>query len=264
MSAPHTRHVVLVTYGEPTEPGFVGQLVYSWRILVGLTRTVAPIPLPLLPLIAVARARNRTRLWTRHKYGSPLEAHTEGQAAALTAALETGPLNGTLVFNSDGSFTYTPNTGFTGTDSFTYTASDGIDDSNVATATITVNPVNDAPLAHNDAYSVGEDNTLTTTGANGVLLNDFDVEGDSLTAVLVAAPSSGSLTLNADGSFTYTPNADFFGVDWFTYTASDGALSSAEVTAVITVDPVNDVPRRTIIKTTDPDRYGIRTADYFI
>jgi protoheme ferro-lyase len=87
MSAPNTRHVVLVTYGEPTQPGFVGQLVYSWRILLGLTRTVAPIPLPLLPLIAVARARSRTRLWTRHQYGSPLEAHTEGQAAALTAAL---------------------------------------------------------------------------------------------------------------------------------------------------------------------------------
>jgi protoheme ferro-lyase len=87
MNAPQTRHVVLVTYGEPTHPGFIDQLVYSWRILVGLTRTVAPIPLPLLPLIAVARARNRTRLWTRHQYGSPLEAHTVAQAAALTAAL---------------------------------------------------------------------------------------------------------------------------------------------------------------------------------
>jgi protoheme ferro-lyase len=87
MSVPLTRHVVLVTYGEPTTPGFIGQLVYSWRILVGLTRTVAPIPLPLLPLIALARARNRTRLWGRHAYGSPLEPLTVGQASRLTTAL---------------------------------------------------------------------------------------------------------------------------------------------------------------------------------
>ena len=87
MSAPQTRHVVLVTYGEPTEAAFTEQLVYSWRILVGLTRTVAPIPLPLLPLIALARARNRTRLWGRHAYGSPLEPLTVGQAGALTTAL---------------------------------------------------------------------------------------------------------------------------------------------------------------------------------
>lgn len=87
MSAPLTRHVVLVTYGEPTESAFTDQLVYSWRILVGLTRTVAPIPLPLLPLIAVARARNRTRLWGRHAYGSPLEPLTVGQAGVLATAL---------------------------------------------------------------------------------------------------------------------------------------------------------------------------------
>jgi protoheme ferro-lyase len=87
MSAPLTRHVVLVTYGEPTAPTFTEQLVYSWRILVGLTRTVAPIPLPLLPLIALARARNRTKLWGRHAYGSPLEPLTVGQAGALTPAL---------------------------------------------------------------------------------------------------------------------------------------------------------------------------------
>jgi len=87
MSAQPTRHVVLVTYGEPTRSAFVDQLVYSWRILVGLTRTVAPIPLPLLPLIAVARARHRTRLWGRHAYQSPLEPLTVGQGRALKTAL---------------------------------------------------------------------------------------------------------------------------------------------------------------------------------
>ncbi len=78
-----TRHVVLVTYGEPPTPAFVDQLVYSWRILVGLTRTVAPIPRPLLPLIALSRARGRRRMWSEHAYGSPLEPITVKQADGL-------------------------------------------------------------------------------------------------------------------------------------------------------------------------------------
>lgn len=82
-----TRHAVLVTYGEPPDPDFVPQLAYSWRILLGLTRTVAPIPFPLLPVIAVARARGRTRTWREAGYQSPLEAITFRQAERLGEAL---------------------------------------------------------------------------------------------------------------------------------------------------------------------------------
>jgi protoheme ferro-lyase len=82
-----TRHVVLITYGEPPTPGFREQLTYSWRILVGLTRTVAPIPVPLLPLIAVLRARGRTTSWRREGYASPLEPITDDQARALERVL---------------------------------------------------------------------------------------------------------------------------------------------------------------------------------
>jgi ferrochelatase len=83
------RHVVLVTYGEPPTPAFLDQLVYSWRILLGLTRTVAAIPAPAVPLIALSRARGRHRLWTDHGYGSPLEAHTLRQAERLRETLAT-------------------------------------------------------------------------------------------------------------------------------------------------------------------------------
>jgi protoheme ferro-lyase len=82
-----TRHVVLVTYGEPPEPDFGAQLAYSWRILLGLTRTVAPIPRLLLPVIALARARGRTRSWREEGYRSPLEAITIRQADRLGDAL---------------------------------------------------------------------------------------------------------------------------------------------------------------------------------
>jgi protoheme ferro-lyase len=82
-----TRHVVLVTYGEPTTPSFGEQLVYSWRILVGLTRTVAPIPRPLLPVIALSRARSRQKMWTEASYASPLEPITVTQARQIEARL---------------------------------------------------------------------------------------------------------------------------------------------------------------------------------
>jgi protoheme ferro-lyase len=81
------KHIVLVTYGEPITPSFVEQLVYSWRILLGLTRTVADIPAPLIPLIALSRARGRNSLWRKADYSSPLEPITLAQAAQLRNAL---------------------------------------------------------------------------------------------------------------------------------------------------------------------------------
>jgi protoheme ferro-lyase len=80
-------HVVLVTYGEPPAPSFAAQLTYSWRILLNLTRTVARIPKPLLPIIAVARARGRRRAWLDEGYASPLEPITARQAALLAEAI---------------------------------------------------------------------------------------------------------------------------------------------------------------------------------
>jgi len=83
-----TQHVVLVTYGEPPDPAFLDQLQYSWRILLGLTRTIAPIPRVLLPMIAIARGRSRTAMWRAEQYASPLEPITMRQARALDLALQ--------------------------------------------------------------------------------------------------------------------------------------------------------------------------------
>ena len=167
---------------------------------------------------------------------------TDPDGDPLTAALVVGPAHGSLTLNPNGSFTYTPAANYSGPDSFTYRANDGSADSNVATVSITVNPVNDAPTAANDAYSTNEDTALNIFAASGVLANDTDPEGDPLTAALVDGPAHGTLTLNPNGSFTYTPAANYSGPDSFTYRANDGAAASNVATVSITVTPVNDAP----------------------
>src|SRR5206468_3826295 len=135
-----------------------------------------------------------------------------------------------------------PALNFNGIDSFTYKASDGQAQSGIATVTITVTPVNDAPVAANDdGYTTPEDTQLTVS-APGVLANDTDVDGDTLSAVLVSNPTHGTLTLNSDGSLVYMPSATLFRSDSFTYKASDGQAQSGIATVTITVTPVNDAP----------------------
>ncbi|MGB0087917.1 MAG: cadherin-like domain-containing protein, partial [Planifilum fulgidum] len=159
---------------------------------------------------------------------------TDPNGDPLTAQLVTGPANGTLTFNSDGSFVYTPNAGFTGTDTFTYQASNGVSRSLVATVTITVNATNQPPVANDDSYTTDVDTPLTVP-APGVLANDTDPNGDPLTAQLVDGPANGTLVLNPDGSFTYTPDTGFSGTDSFTYQASDGSALSNVATVTIDV-----------------------------
>ena len=171
-----------------------------------------------------------------------LSNDTDIEADPLTASLVADVSNGTLTLSSDGSFNYTPNANFNGSDSFTYRANDGSGDSNTATVTITVTAVNDAPVALDDSYSTAEDNPLNITAASGVLSNDTDVESNPLNAILVANVSNGTLTLNGDGSFNYSPNTNFTGSDSFTYHANDGTGNSNIATVTITVTAVNDAP----------------------
>ena len=171
---------------------------------------------------------------------------TDVEQDPLTAVLVSDVTNGILNLAADGSFVYTPNTAFVGVDTFTYKANDGSLDSNIVTVSITVSSyVNTPPVAVDDAYETDQNVELVVGVAEGVLANDYDVDGDNLTATLKTNVTNGVLVLKGDGSFTYTPKADFCGTDSFIYTlVSYPKINAngwtAEATAEITVycDPI--------------------------
>ena len=165
-------------------------------------------------------------------------------------------LQGTVEsWGTDGSFTYAPDPDWNGVTSFTYGARAGdgecIGDAEAfATVTITVEPVNDAPTARADSFQALRDRTLNVA-APGVLLNDGDVEGDTLVAEKESNPAHGVVTLSPDGAFSYTPNAGYVGPDGFSYRASDGTASSPVRIVSITVTAI-PTPAPTIAPTAVP------------
>jgi large repetitive protein len=166
---------------------------------------------------------------------------TDADGDPLSAILVSGPAHGSMTLNANGALSYTPLSNYFGPDSFTYKLNDGQADSNVATVSLTVNPVNDAPVAVDDSYITDEDTTLTVAAA-GVLGNDTDADGDPLSAILVSGPAHGSMTLNANGALSYKPAANYNGADSFTYKLNDGQADSNVATVSLTVNPVNDAP----------------------
>ena len=163
---------------------------------------------------------------------------TDPESDPLAVAGTTDPANGSVTVNADGTITYTPNSNFNGTDTFTYTIEDGNGGTDTATVTVTVDPVNDDPVAVDDSTTTGEDSPVVIP----VLDNDTDIDGDTLSVTGATDPANGSVTVNGDGTVTYTPNPDFNGSDSFNYTISDGAGGTDTATVTVTVDPVNDGP----------------------
>lgn len=147
------------------------------------------------------------------------------------ALLVTGAINGTVNLSQTGSFSYTPSAQFSGNDSFTYKIVTDTIESNIATVSITVNAVNDPPIAVNDSVTTPK-NTQTVIN---VLANDTDVEGSPLTVASISVPQNGTASVNADNSVTYTPNANYVGIDTFVYRASDGAAQSGQATVTVNV-----------------------------
>ena len=116
-----------------------------------------------------------------------------------------------------------------------FVANDGTNNSNTATTTVSIVPVNDPPAAVNDTYNATQNTALVVNRAQGVLANDTDADQDTLTAVPTSGPSHGFVALNTNGSFTYTPNSGFSGTDGFTYRANDGQADSNVATVTLNV-----------------------------
>ncbi len=170
-----------------------------------------------------------------------LSNDTDPDGDSLSAILETDVINGNLVLNSDGSLIYTPNKDFFGTDYFTYKANDGELDSNIATVIIEVIIVNTPPIANENFYEAIENTTLNINKNEGVLSNDADADDDLLIAVLETNVSHGNLDFNSNGSFVYTPDFNFNGLDIFTYKAFDGLVYSNEAQVNIFVQTGYDI-----------------------
>ena len=137
---------------------------------------------------------------------------------------------------------YTPAANYNGTDSFTYRASDGSASSNLATVTLTIDAVNDAPVADADAYSVNEDGSLSIPAATGVLDGDTDVEGSTLTAVLVGDVPARDAGARHERVVHVHPGRQLQRDRLVHLPGGDGSTTSNLATVTLTVNPVNDVP----------------------
>ena len=164
----------------------------------------------------------------------------DGDALSVVVGTFATTQGGSITIAADGSYTYTPAANFNGVDSVDYTVTDG-SLTDIGTLTINVTAVNDAPVAVDDSVTATED-----TPFNSVIdldANDTDLDGDALSVVAgtFATTQGGSITIVADGSYTYTPAANFNGVDSVDYTVTDGALTDIG-TLTINVTAVNDAP----------------------
>ncbi|MDH4246186.1 MAG: Ig-like domain-containing protein [Deltaproteobacteria bacterium] len=152
----------------------------------------------------------------------------------LSYAVVTQPANGSVTILGNQA-TYTPTANYNGADSFTFTANDGLATSASAMVSLTVTPVNDAPVAANGSATVAEDTPVAIT------LSGVDVDGGLLSFSLANPPAHGAVTI-VGSTATYTPALNYNGADSFTFTANDGLASSAAATVNLTVTPVNDAP----------------------
>jgi len=220
-------------YTPPT--GFFGPVTFTYRANNGADSNVATVTITVNRR-PVAVDDTATTQPDNPVTVNVLANDSDPDNQPLTITAVTAGTHGTVTTNGM-TVTYKPNADYNGTDSFTYTISDGqapTPGTASGTVTMTITPVNDAPVAVANVYAVNKQ-TIFTVPAPGVLANDSDVDGDLLTADQRSNPS-GTVSLNADGSFSYTTTSNYVGTRVFKYRATDGLLNSAVVNVTLVKD----------------------------
>ncbi|HEY0334824.1 MAG TPA: Ig-like domain-containing protein [Stenotrophomonas sp.] len=229
--------------------GFVGADTFSYTVSDGHGATatamvaitaVVPNDAPVSVADAITVAEGGTTTLLSGGATSLLSNDSDADGDPLTAVLVSGPAHGALVLNANGTFSYTHNGSETTQDSFTYHAYDGQETGNVVTVAIAVTPVNDAPVAQDDYFTINEDQALALP-LPYLVTNDTDADGDSLSVISVSNPVNGVMTLT-DGILAFTPNANFNGMGGYSYTAYDGKGGTSTATVHIQIGPVEDAP----------------------
>ena len=223
---------------EALDDGEIGSIAIDYTVSDGQRSDAATLTVNVAGANDAPVSSDGAIITTEDSVGSVVLGVTDVDVEAQTLSQVSAPSAGTVSFDSANLIArFNPNAQFEALDdgesqqvTFTYKANDGTVDSNVSTVTVTINGANDAPLAQNDAYTVQGGETLSIAAAAGLLANDSDVDIEDLvvtsTGTVTPDGVGGSLTLNADGSFSYVaPEQE--GSASFTYTVSDGSASTA-------------------------------------
>ncbi|MFC3031623.1 tandem-95 repeat protein, partial [Pseudoalteromonas fenneropenaei] len=208
---------------------------YTVKDQAGAVSNEATVTMTVTPVNDAPLASSQTLTLNEDNSLTITLAATDIENDTLSYSIVTDVNNGTLTQQSTNTWVYTPTLNFNGSDSFVFKANDGTADSNEATVSLTINAVNDAPVADAKIASVNEDNSVTVT------LTATDVENSALTYAIATAAQNGSASISGS-TLTYVPNANFNGTDTIAITANDGELTSAVVNVVVTVNSVNDIP----------------------
>ncbi|MEZ0484674.1 Ig-like domain-containing protein [Fibrella aquatica] len=252
----NTTHTLCVTYtagSTPTNTSLCVTVCDQGGLCTDVIFPISVLPTNKPPVLTpdIANTNINTPV-----SGKVLTNDTDPQGGPLTASLISQPANGTVVFNSDGSYTYTPPTGFTGTTSFCYSATNTAGLSASTCVTINVNPTPDPSPTGNDRPIPNNDATQTTVGVPvtiNIVANDTDpnnattINGQLNNPTLVSQPSVGTAVLNGNGTVTYTPPAGFTGVVTFPYQICDKATTPLCATALVTVTILPTPPANTTL-----------------
>lgn len=236
---------------EPAQPSMVATMLAAAVAPLILPGPGAPAASPLLWAVLAWTRRESDQTFSNTppvadiqnvvmdentSYSGTLPPATDADGDPVTYTVQSAPTNGMVVVDPGGEYTYTPAAGYYGRDSFVFSVTDPIGGRADYTVFVTVTMVNNAPVAADATVTVTENGSHT-----GSLPAATDGDGEAVTYSLAAGPSRGTVTVEADGTFTYTPDPGVSGPDRFLYDVTDG-VSTSTYTVTVTIEPINHAP----------------------